>query len=296
MKSFRIADVPHNRELPEFLRCASDFAYPIDCLKLLVGTSDVVCTSPNRTVKNRKNFLTLAPTNGRVSTKTLLELIFGENVNLADAEKIYDVIKTKNVKFFKTLLTELTHCVVHLNEKRYLESFLHFYRTLEKISIAFPLIYISSESDFIRANARLATFFEIEAGELKFLSKVAEVMANKSEILSDYQVTFSTKFSEIEKFRLLISEINRCCPNFIDPGIEIERGKFDIPFAKVPSFLISCRNRMFHFGNSGQQNIDIDRINGVSELCRMLTHGGLHWLALAYVDLWRDRLQRVDLK
>lgn len=293
MRSFAIIDIPNNQDLLEFLQCSSNSSYQINCLKLLLGLVNINAGSSNKVVKCRRDFLKIRPTNGIISNERLLTCIFGDVIKIEDAEKILNLAKIYNVKFFKEFMTELTHCLFCYYKGHYVESFLHYYRTLEKISVAFPLIYISSESDFFTANSKLATFFKNEPGELKFISRFAEVIATENDVLSEVSITFKTNYSDTESYENLINQLKIACPNYIDPDLDYQLGKFDIPFAKVPSFLISCRNRTFHFGNDGKKNIDIDRIDGSSEMCRMLTEAGLHWLAISYVHLLQERLSRI---
>jgi hypothetical protein len=219
--------------------------------------------------------------------------VFGGEIDLTDGLQIFRAMRRFNVAFFKKLEVELTHCIFNHLHGNPLTSFLHLYRSLEKLAVAFPLTYIAGQSDFERSVESLRTYFEGSGGELSFARKFAEDIANKSATLAEYMVDFETKITEVDKFRILVSEIKKCCPDYINEDFDPSSGKFSLDFKKVPSFLIDCRNRMFHFSNSGQKNFDIDQIGGVGELCRILVESGLHWLALTYDEVLRRQSERI---
>lgn len=295
MRRYTIKDFPGNFQgLPEILHSSKPLSHSLNCAKMLHGRAKIICNNTGREINLSKNYSSLKRTRDGVSASQFVKEIFNSETNASDGAKIIDAMRTLSVGFFKNLEKELAQCLVHKHKKESLHAFLHLYRVIEKISIAFPLTYISSQSDFENAIEALRLYFKDGGGELSFASKFSHEIARSSANLTEYYVDFKSKIENVEEFETLGLEISRCCPGYIEDGLDVEIGQFQVRFERVPGFIVECRNRLFHFSNSGQKNFDIDRIFGASELCRMLVEGGLHWLSLSFDEVLRRQSDRIQ--
>lgn len=293
MPTFRIDDPTSGTELDPRLRRSNAPPYMLDCYKLLMGAANLTQLADDRLVKCRLDYASFGRRKGQQSSHSLVKNLFGDGVSVEDGAALVEALKLQNVAFFRDLSVELSHCLFRNALGSYVEAYLHMYRVIEKLAISFPLIYISSLSEFRQAKQELSDLFREAGGELVFAGRFARMLADRSEYLQEYSITFRTKLGDVEDFRLLISELNAACPGFVPEDLDLDIGRFDVPFQKVPEFLISSRNRLFHYDNSGQRNIDIDKIHGAAELCRMMLAGGLQWIALAFLEIMRERAGRI---
>lgn len=271
--------------------CGQPGSAPIDVFRMLNGTVDIVRRSNGSRVKCRHSYLTLVPSKPRTNDKKLTRSLFGEEVNVADARRILESLRSLYTDFFTRLSSEIEHCIYLRRRSHYVESFLHFYRALEKLAVAFPVMYITAQSDFQKIHAMLKPLFNKEGGggELSFVSKFCKKLAEDSDVLGEYKIAF--KFpSDDSRYAAITQEIGAIFGGGDLAGQMIkEETYFELPFEHVGPFLIECRNRLFHNSNSGQRNFDIDRLGGASELCQGLVDAGLHWLTLTYIEVIRNR-------
>lgn len=297
MRLYEVRDSGGNAtKFPEELLSAQPLSHMLNCAKLLHGRADIKVHSSNKLIKCRKNYSTLKRTRDGIRGETFVRDIFGSDITESEGAALVSGLKRQNTAFFKKLEVELTYCCANHLTNNPLTAFLHLYRAIEKIAVAFPLTYISSQADFERSLEALRSYFADDKGELAFARKFSERVAAASTTLNEYDVEFSTYLEDVGEFEILTREIGRCCPGYLEETVDVSLGKFSIEFIKVSSFIIDSRNRLFHFSNSGQKNFDIDRIGGVSELCRMLVEGGLHWLALSFDEVLQKQTERITFR
>lgn len=275
--------------------CGEIGSAPIDIFRLLTGTVDVVRRADDSSVKCRYNHLTRRPSRARTSDRKLSNALFGEDVTVEYARVIVANFRTIYTGFFSKLSYEVEHCIYNYQKGRYVESFLYFYRSLEKLAVAFPVMYITAQADFERVHAMLKPLFSKDSdGELAFVNKFCGKLADESDVLSEYKIEFLFLPISPELYQELFSEISRVCNEKTREQIESGDLSFEIPYKYTASLIIECRNRLFHNSNSGQKNFDIDRIGGAGVLCKGLVEAGLHWLALTYVEVVRNRAGQIQ--
>lgn len=296
MRTFEIRDsVLNSRTFSKELLSSEPLSHFLNCAKVLHGRADVKVHSTNQLLRCRKNYSTSRQTRDGIRSLTLIRELFGPDITEREALGLIKSLRKINVAFFRKFETELTHCCVNHLSGNPLTAFLHLYRAIEKIAVAFPLTYIASQSDFERSLEALKAYFSDDKGELSFAKKFSEKFAESSTTLAEFDVEFKTKYRNIPQFEILSQEIIACCPGFIEGTLDVDQGEFRVNFVNVSSFIVSARNRLFHFSNSGQRNFDVDRLGGVSELCRMLVEGGLQWLALSFDEVVRRQTDRISL-
>lgn len=294
MKRYVVEDLARNQNsLSAPLLSSQPLSHLINCLKMLHGRAKIKCNSSGKIIRLSFNYAKLSRARDGISSRGFVKEILGPDISISEGESLFANMRSMNVSFFKNLEKEIIQCLACLKQDMSIEAFLHFYRTVEKISISFPLIYISAQNDFEKSLTFLRPYFQGDGGELSFVNKFSSFIAKEISGTEEYRVDFFTKLDSIEKFNILCAEINRCCPGFLGENVDSESGRFSISFEDCPRFIVECRNRLFHFSNSGQRNFDVDRIDGSSELCRMLCEGGLHWLAVALDEVIRRQSARI---
>jgi hypothetical protein len=277
-------------------KCGEAGSSPVGIFRLLTGSVDVVRLSDDSVVKCRFNYLTRFPSRVRTTDKKLAHALFGEDVNVDDARAIMESFRRLYTNFFSKLSSEIEHCIYSYQKGQYVESFLYFYRALEKLAVAFPVMYVTAQADFERVHSMLKPLFSNEGdGELAFVNKFCGKLAQESDVLSEYNLEFAFDKTNAELHQVYFSEIKRVCSQKTVDKIESNDTYFTIPYKYSADLIIECRNRLFHNSNSGQKNFDIDRIGGAACLCRGLVDAGLHWLTLTYVEVVRSRAGQIRL-
>lgn len=192
-----------------------------------------------------------------------------------------------NVKFFETFLLELTHCIVAKKNKNYLESFLHLYRILEYISLAFPTIYSRSQRDFEKAHAFHKSLFKGDRdADLIALKSFVEVIADSGGLTElDYVLNYGNlgategKAAVRELKATLKKSISQDC--FDEDNIQIT-----VKFCQFSPLIVDIRNRLFHFSH-GERNINVCKIGGTDSLLAPLMDLSLNWLFQVYAEIIR---------
>lgn len=267
-------------------------SHSLNCVKLLRGRADIY--QENRIVhKCRFDYLTNKRTKTNLNTQSFVRSVLGTDVTYESGLRVISASRKVNVSYYRKLETELCHCIVNYSRGDYLKSFLHLYRAIEKVSASFPLTYIAGQSDFEGSIENLRKYFKDDKGELSFSQKFSEFLASENSILSELDIDFITRYEEMDDFRILTNQLKSSCPGYIEDTLDLDMGTFSIKFTSIVPFFIECRNRLFHFSNSGQKNIDIDAIGDLDELCRLLVSGAMNWVSIAFDEVWRRQIDRI---
>ncbi|NIY80368.1 hypothetical protein HCZ23_12925 [Celeribacter sp. HF31] len=201
---------------------------------------------------------------------------------------------TANRAFWEELRAEISFCLYARKKKSSVEAFLHLYRILELVSVALPLIYTSKFSDFRQAVSFIKSLNKNDRDQdLAILRYFSEEIAKSGELSN---LTIDYEFSELgEQARshlrtqldnLVLSDNKISHSGFANPndGVSLE-------FKSVPSFMVSCRNRLFHNALSGE-NFKIDSIRGPGSLCSILVDPGLYWFSLLLSEILKAEAAR----
>jgi hypothetical protein len=280
--------------ISEEFRCGQPGSQSIEIFRLLTGTANIALRADASVVKCRYDYIRLLPSRATTTDRKIARGLFGEDVSVDDAKRYVSQLSQLYRAFFQKLSIEIEHCIYRKSRGNPVEAFLHFYRALEKLAVAFPVLFITAQSDFERVHSMLKPLFSKDGsgGELAFVSNFCKHLAKKSDVLGEYQVSFTFDRTVPANHARVVSEIERVCPVFKDK-ITKEDTRFDLPYEHTANLLIDCRNKLFHNTNSGQKNFDIDRLGGAAVLCTGLVEAGLHWLALTYVEVIRNRVAQL---
>lgn len=187
---------------------------------------------------------------------------------------------------------ELCLCLVAESSGNHLHAFLHLYRVIERVSVALPLIYASSEPDYKRSFEMLSSLKQDPRdGELAIFKNFSKHLAASG---GYKDLKFAFEFFGQGRQQLKASdEISRCVfPNSTKGEIRIDKSGFDVDFENIPSALIDIRNRIIHYSQSGS-NFNLDLLDGVDLMCRTVNKPTLNWLSLVIVEIIKVSAKRV---
>ncbi len=162
------------------------------------------------------------------------------------------------------------------------------------MSYAFPMIYSAETNNYYNTFNELSSWFSSKhgdnTGELKFLSNFINCLFDGDELLdSCYDIHLigddSVKqriFSMFEQKILPIRDNDSYGQNHVEPDV------FSVPFKKYHSFLITMRNRFFHYSHSNKNNISLDDIGNAEFLFSLINKISLQYITtLFHAIVWR---------
>lgn len=222
-------------------------------------------------------------------------LIFGSDMVLSDYENFVIKASAINNKFYSDLIRELTLCLGSKRRGRFTESFLYFYRMLEYISVAFPMLYATSEKDFRKSHAFLQGLMQAEKdGDLKVLERAVPVIGHDSglhHITFDFSVAgYDVAF--VDSLRVQLDAIFSGVKSLKDVVIE-EEGDVLIraPFNAMSSLMTVFRNRMFHY-RIRESNFDLEKLGGSENISRLVISEGIYWFAILFTEMVKTLAKR----
>lgn len=166
----------------------------------------------------------------------------------------------ENRPIYHELLLEFSEYFLRTKQEAHTAAFVFLYRSLERISFSFPLIYCSTERDFKKTYNSLKSFFINEkAGELSFLQ---ELIKNTSFIESSIQeIYYTIDYSNLEtdvasKYIKQLRRLSRCWEANGDEEFSLK-----IKFKDIHGLFITIRNRFFHARTGdGQNNLKLSEL------------------------------------
>ncbi len=226
--------------------------------------------------------------------RTVVRFLFNGDVSLPAYSQFLTAGLVRNDQFFQSIFEEMMFSVFYRARNEFLPSFLHLYRTLELISIAFPMLYTSLEKDFKRSHDFLKTLVASDRdGDLKIFERSITFIANdqnyrRMQFLFDVRTVGAPAdgalYSEIK--RVIGSETIGTKIDWDDINLE-----FKVNFDNMSSFIAALRNRMFHYRVS-EINIGVAASHGSDTVCRLVIDEMINWFGLLYVEMIRVLVRR----
>lgn len=265
-----------------------------ECIRLIYGTIDIENKLSGKSLSFRRCFVINKSNKlGKNWLKFIIRNIFEEDLNLDDASSFLKKGSNDNKEFWEELKSELCLCLAARQQRLYTECFLYLYRIIELISIALPLVYASSQPDYRKALEFIKSLsVSSRDGDLSIFKnfvKKAEQSGGYNNIQIDFPFLIDDAPWRIEAKLQIESMIN------LERGLSCtfndEGSVLLVKFSEMPLFFASCRNRLFHNSNSGE-NFRLDGLNGASELCRMLVDPTIYWFSLILIEVTKVHAKR----
>lgn len=266
-----------------------------ECLRLLCGIIDLKHNESGKVTKLR--YCNLSHKTRRMSNNTIKNIVqlgFDNDLDINSVKTYLTKAGAANQVFWKELRSELCFCILAQKKRNNVEAFLHLYRILELISVALPLIYVTKLNDFRDAVNFIKSLTKNDRDQdlaiLKYFS--AEIAKN-----SDYEtLTIDYKFEQLPLSARthLVHQLNSYVLN--DPKIKHEwmdepNEGVSVNFTSVSSFMVSCRNRLFHNAMSNE-NFKLDLVGGSSNVCSVMIKPGLYWFGLVLSEILKAEASR----
>ncbi len=253
------------------------------------------------------NYLDLQNLQAGVDELEKLKEYLAPDVPLNDFAALFSdkVFINQNTSFYLRLLNELSNFIFYERKGSHTTAFIYLYRTLEVISIPFPLIYVSKVSDFGNAFEFLRSCTATEKndkdggkGELgvfkTFVEKIFENDPIKESTI-DIDIIHNPRVPELQE--LYYKKLKDICSfkgsSIIKEDDCVEFSKLAINYTEMGSLIISIRNRFFHLFNSERHNIQSHEIPHSDEFFQFINNKAAYWLFSIYFEIIKYSLSKI---
>ena len=273
----------------------SDGVPVFECLRLLTGALDIKHRPSSKIAKHR--YCYLSQKSRRLSGKTvekIVELVFDGDLRAVEVGTYLTRSAKTNRAFWEELRTEICFCLSAKKKQRHVEAFLHLYRIFELVSVALPLTYATRFADFRDAVRFIKSLSQNERDkDLSILRYFSEAIS-KSGSFSDLSIDYS--FDKLDSparahLRSQLDSFVLSSANISHSGLASPNDGVSIEFKSVSSFMVSCRNRLFHNAISNE-NFKLDGMHGSNTICSILIDPGLYWFSLVLSEIVKAEASR----
>lgn len=270
--------------LPERLKVSGADPELLLIIRLLSGTLKVEHIDSSKSFYQKENYFSSDFKGYGQRWEVKFPQLIAENYTSEDLAKYIDSHRLKNKTFYKSILSELSYYFYYQNKNIHSSSFVYLYRALEHVSYAFPMIYASKTDDFGKTFKFLKELMsgDKNAGELGFFKSFVKTMYSDDAIYEssvDFPILLSTESEQNTTFHIL-KEL--CSGEMIAESTDSPR-LLSIKYIEVGSFIITIRNRFFHYMNGGAKNIETSKINNIDNLFLIVNKKCLYWLATVFL-------------
>ena len=249
-------------------------------VRLLSGAIKVEHVSSSKSFLQKENYFSSNFKGISQKWDKLFPLLIAENYTSEDFAGFIEIAKQQNIVFYKNILSELSYYFYYQSKGIHSSSFVYLYRALEHVSYALPLIYASKAHDFTKTFIFLKNLMsgDKNAGELGFFKSFIKTVYADDAIFDssiDFPMLLDTE-SEQKKAFTLLHEL--CKSDMIAESTDKPR-LLSIKYTEVGSFIITIRNRFFHYMNGGAKNIETSNISDIDLLFSLVNKQCLYWLS-----------------
>lgn len=200
-----------------------------------------------------------------------------------------------NRKFYNDILDEITISVISLRSERYVDAFLHLYRSYERLAYAFPMIYAAKSPDYLASFESLKKWLsnanpDQPSGELTFLKRfLSTYEGDEQNQTIDFDITGPTAAREV-----IFETITKRLLGWSTPseylGDTTLPDKVSVPFVKIHEVLLNARNRYFHQSSGRADNLGQAHVVDADLFFSILTPPLLSYIAQLFHDVFVHNL------
>lgn len=249
-------------------------------IRLLSGAIKVEHISSSKTFHQKENYFTADLLGYSQHWDKRFPQLIAENYNSENLSDYVENTKLQNKAFYKNILSELSYYFYYQNKGIHSCAFVFLYRALEHASYAFPLIYASKTDDFSNTFNFLKDLMsgDKSAGELGFFKRFIRTAYSDDPIYEssvDFPMLLDTESEQKKAFNLLK---DLCKGEMIADSTDSPR-LLSIKYTEVGSFIITIRNRFFHYMNGGAKNIETSSLSDVDTFFSLINKKCLYWFS-----------------
>jgi hypothetical protein len=266
-------------KLPESLKISGpDDPELLLILRILSGTASLHYLKDDLSIELPNNYFLSNLSNFKGHWRQRFPKLISGETNAGKLSEFIHATRYKNRGFYKILLSELSMFFLQASRDSHVSAFLFLYRALERISYAFPLVYVSQSHDFSRSYSSLQQLMSKDRGELQFFEKfVNEIF--KDSAFQDLGVDFRVVMEDSNDQKVVFRELKRLVKDDWLHASTVEDEVISVNFMHVGSFIITLRNRIFHRLSDGQENVSADGMIDPDRFFACINDQALYWMS-----------------
>lgn len=225
----------------------------------------------------------------KTNTDAFTDFLSTSNVG-GNAQKFIKATLADNRDFFRELLAEFGNYFVQTKRGNHGTAFVHLYRALERVLYSIPLLYSSTQLDFIGTFNELKSLFKEDfAGELGLFKKFLNLgrFIDRLKLDATSTITFSSIHGyQSDYFKLT----NRIYNEF--HSTDALNHQVSLTFKNTPDFLTTLRNRLFHARTGdGRSNVKMQEVLDIDEYLHCLNPTFCNFLAIVTLQIIATKYQ-----
>lgn len=266
--------------------------------RVLSGTCIIINKNSDEPVELSRNYFYLNNIGGDEDNANDIHFLdnFEEGLSLSDYESFVFRDRNVNRNYYKSFLNEISGAVYNEHRGRHTAAFVHLYRAYENLSYAFPMIYASKTDNYLGTFQNLKKWMtgssDGNVGELKFhKSFVGTLFENMPELSTTIDVHIQAKdiFKEAI-FDGLVKKVLGWNDESKFTSLTVRPDKISINFLDFHSFIVTLRNRFFHYSHSNKDNIALDDIIESDLLFSLVNQPSLNYISTIFHGVVRSRI------
>lgn len=171
-----------------------------------------------------------------------------------NVRKLITTTAADNREFYKEILSEFTHYFIQSARGNHAGAFVYLYRVLERLAYSVPLLYASTQRDYMGTFNDLKSILHSDkSGEIGLFKKLlrGRGFIDPLKLQVAQTITFrSSGGHQASYFQLTVSQFGDFSAQ------DATRASVEIVFENILEFMVTIRNRFFHSRTGdGQKNI-----------------------------------------
>lgn len=231
-------------------------------VRLLCGA--ITLSNGTTTIRQKTNFSSIpcAPQSSTAS-KCILNFLSDFDAGTG-VDSFYRSVQIENRAFYQHILSEFGNYFIQTKRNCHTAAFVFLYRALEQFSYSIPLLYCSTQREYIGTFNQLKSLFSTDIkGDLGLFKKFLEQgnFLDAMELDATFQIDFfSANAFQNKYYKATTERFDKF--TLKDPTLS----QVQIKLRHVPELLIAIRNRFFHHATGeGQNNLSLSNIPNSDE-------------------------------
>jgi hypothetical protein len=231
-------------------------------VRLLCGALAV--SDGNTTLRQKINYSSIPPRPQTAAASACISNFLADFNAGSLVDNFLRNIASENRAFYQNTLSEFGNFFIQSKRKCHTAAFVFLYRALEQFSYSVPLLYCSTQREYVGTFNQLKTLFSTGIkGDLGLFNKFLNQgnFIDPLELDTTYQIDFASEQGHQGRyFKATTERFNKFVAQ--DPTLN----QVEIKLRDVPELLITIRNRFFHHGTGeGQKNLSLSDIPNSDE-------------------------------
>ncbi|HEH9416416.1 TPA: hypothetical protein SIA31_004421 [Aeromonas sobria] len=186
----------------------------------------------------------------------------------------------KNIDIHENIFREISHCLAHYENKRYISSFLHLYRLIEHAALYLPLVVIVAKGvNNLTFNQYKEVIDNKAKADLSVLKKFSVDVLNQNIGNSNARYSFSSTSNPTGYVHILTGLLEN--PQQV---VSSGPGYVEVKYKHTDRLIVNFRNQFFHYLYH-EKNISLKQLDDPDEFLSACLPSFIGYFAFLYQEL-----------